>query len=242
MKSVTLTARQKDLLRTLVALTQEGKLSDPIIPIPFGTPTQYAVYLRGAESFRFKHLSDLDALCDAGLLRFRWNRQGTGKLYTITQAGFTAVSTNFSLPPSPLGYDINLAELLQIMSGDRFPLNRLPEETELAALAHDPIARHTCIEVMCDELLRLVRPLLNWEAFAIYEKQTQILRSILLQARPDEERLKTAVRVLGFLEQTDIPLPDLIQVWAILYPLMLLGVARSQQNKLTTNNGKRMRE
>ncbi len=78
---VRLNERQKDLLRKLVSFLSESKLKDPFAPFPLGNPTtHYVLYLRRDKSYKFKHISDLDALCDADYLSYKWHRLGSTKL------------------------------------------------------------------------------------------------------------------------------------------------------------------
>ena len=60
-----LTDQQKLLLSSLVHLTNEGKLKDPVVPIPVRNgksgSLEYVLHLRGADSFYFKNISDLGA-------------------------------------------------------------------------------------------------------------------------------------------------------------------------------------
>lgn len=93
---VHLVEAQKELLRTLVRLTQKGKIPTQIILIPATTlPSYYVVHIQGEPSLKIKHISDFDALCDAGLLTFHWNRFGNGKFYELTKAGFQAINDDF---------------------------------------------------------------------------------------------------------------------------------------------------
>lgn len=93
---VYLAEAQKELLRTLVHFTQKGKIPNHIIPIPATSlPTYYVIHIQGEPSLKVERISDLDLLCDAGLLTFHWNRFGNGKFYQITKAGFRAIRENF---------------------------------------------------------------------------------------------------------------------------------------------------
>jgi hypothetical protein len=78
-------------------------MEEPIAPV--GTDQGYFIPLRGGGSF--EHLGDLigdlDALCDEGLMGFRYSERGN-KLYNIKQAGYDAVDNDFEvslIPESP---------------------------------------------------------------------------------------------------------------------------------------------
>ena len=83
-----LTSAQIDLLCNLARLKQEGRLYEPIRPIPTEAD-QYVVYLRGNQNFFFKDFGDIDALCVVGLLDYDLTRMGTAKLFRVSKLGMT---------------------------------------------------------------------------------------------------------------------------------------------------------
>ena len=122
------TTQQKTLLRSVVGFIEAGKLKEPIVPFPVSHPaTQFAIYLRGEDTFKFKQISDLDHLCDAGLLRYRWNRQGNGKLYYVTKAGAMAVANDFQAPPAPFGQTLSLVRLTAMLSSGQIVLDGIKD-------------------------------------------------------------------------------------------------------------------
>ena len=90
MNGYTLTNRQKELLHKLVEHVREGRLGEPIAPV--STDQGSFIPLRGGGSLEHRGdlIGDLDALCDAGLMGFRYSKRGD-KLYSIRQAGYDAV-------------------------------------------------------------------------------------------------------------------------------------------------------
>lgn len=97
MNGYNLTDRQKELLRKLVKHVREEKLKEPIAPV--GTDQGYFIPLRGGGSFEHPGdlIGDLDALCDAGLMGVRYSKRGN-ELYSIRQAGYDAVASDFEIP------------------------------------------------------------------------------------------------------------------------------------------------
>ena len=90
-------SRQWDLLRMLVQYTFEGKLKDPIAPIP-SSAGDYVIYLYGTKSLQLQWISDLDVLCKQGYLSYKWNRMSNGKLYSLTNAGIQAAMNQHQYP------------------------------------------------------------------------------------------------------------------------------------------------
>ena len=221
-----LSAEQKNLLRQLLALIEAGKLKEPITPVPGNNPTHFAIYLRGDKSFHFKRISDLDALCDAGLLTYRWNRQGTGKLYYVTKEAETAVSTNFAVPKTAVNGDIDLVELVRVMSGGVIEVDPWSTQLDLDSVAHDPVQRHTVVHALVEQLLAFAQRELPWELFMPYQKQVRALQDLLLGAEVDNGRLHIFAHHLAFPADLIQRLDFSLQAWVYLYPLLLIGSTR----------------
>lgn len=222
-----LNAQQKELLRILLNLVETGKLKEPITPLPSAAnPTHFTIYLKGEQSFRFKRLSDLDALTDAGLVRFSWNRMGTSKLYFLTKKAKTAVSTNFGLPPTTIDHDVDLVELVQAMSGGRVRMEEWGAQLDLAQAALDPVTRHTTIQNLIDRLRRFARFEMSWDEFVGYDRQINALRSLLLSENIDHGRLQLLAQTLAFPKTAVVNSAFTLKAWIYLYPLLLIGTTR----------------
>ena len=219
-----LTTEQKTLLQTLVSFIEAGKLKEPIVPFPVGQPTtQFAIYLQGEDSFKFKRISDLDSLCDAGLLHYRWNRYGNGKLYYVTEAGATAVANNFKAPAESFGENLSLALLVATLSGGHIALDGIKESQTVREIVDDPILRHTAVTYLITSLQKTAEQLLPWPEFRSYYTITEQLQTALLVPKPKIIELQT---VFSQLTTPQTNLTAWPQLWAHLYPLLL--IARSQ--------------
>lgn len=91
-----LTTSQVDLLEKLVMYAREGKLYDPIVPIPAGLHG-FRIYVRQEDSLTIASLGDLDALVECGMLSFNFNRMGDGKIYHIEKMAKMTVDPNLIL-------------------------------------------------------------------------------------------------------------------------------------------------
>lgn len=216
-----LTTEQKTLLRTLVGFLEAGKLKEPITPLPAGEPTtQFAIYLKGEDSYKFKRISDLDSLCDAGLLRYRWNRFGNGKLYYVTEAGATAVANDFKTPAEPFGENLSLALLVATLSGGQITLDGIKDSKTVGEVVADPVLRHTAVSHLIASLQKTAEQLLPWADFRRYHQLTQQLEQALLIPRPKLSELQPLFSQLAT-PQTDLAIWP--QLWAHLYPLLLIA-------------------
>ena len=199
------------------------------MPIPFGEPTQFAILVHGEDSFIFKRISDLDALCDAGFMRHRWNRQGLGKIYTITEAGFTAVAEDFQTPPLAAGFDVTVAELIHTMSGGTLKVSGLDERVEMSRLIDDPVLRHTAVDALTSQLIQAARFELTWADFMLYEKAMRRLKEEVFYTRPSAARLQELACTLAGMGQIKTSIAFTLQAWTYLYPLLLIGATRIEQ-------------
>lgn len=221
-----LTTEQKLLLRSLVHFIETGKLKEPIVPFPAEKPaSQFVIYLQGEDSFKFKRISDLDSLCDAGLLRYRWNRFGNGKLYYVTEAGVTAVSNNFQSPAEPSGQDLPLTLLTATLSGQSIQIAGLEESTTLGEIASDPILRHTAVSHLIVNLQKTAEKQLPWAEYRSYYQLAQQLEEALLAPQPKMLKLQALFTQLAAPQTTLAAWPLL---WAYLHPLLLLAHLRTR--------------
>jgi hypothetical protein len=222
-----LTDQQEELLSTLVRLTFEGKLKDPIVPIPIkngkSNRLEYVLHLRETDSFRFTNISDLDALCDADLLSFRWNRSGIGKLYSLTKAAAEAVKSSFEQPFSPPGprYRPNL--IVKAMNGYLDATQSGPYLPDIDQIAADPLLLHTTVEELITSLLGVTRSELRGPALLEYNRTARELKEALFHGRLSSKEVQEYARKLaGLEEETSL----MLKAWPYIYPLLLLAEKR----------------
>lgn len=222
--AVHLNARQKSLLQKLVGFIIDGKLKEPIVPFPLRNPsTHYAIYLRGEQSFKFKRISDMDALCDADYMNFRWNRIGTTKLYTITKTGFEAAQSNFRLAPGLYGINTNLQEIITAMSGGAIQIPELDSNLDVVEIALNPVLRHEHVDILIEGLQKEAESALPWKMFLEYSRVITEFQQELLRIHSDVTRLKQLAAKLTLTEQLTGPFSFTLKAWAFVYPLLLIG-------------------
>jgi hypothetical protein len=220
---------QRSLLKSLVAFIRDGKLKEPIGAFPVGNPpTAYAIHLRREKSFIFEDYGDLDALCQAGMLGFRWNRTGMGKLYFLTEAGETAVSQDFQDPATLIGFDVYLPDVIQAMSGGSLMLDGLPAAS-LSELWGDLLLRRVVVEALVEQLVTAVYPLLNKEAFTTSKALAEHFRDCLLHVPVTDSDLKRMYHTLSFWDEIQIETKFMAQAQALLYVLWLVAALRIEE-------------
>lgn len=103
MKEYNLTARQKRLLTIIVENIKVGKDIQPLVP---SISLQDSQIIGIDHKFERTLLSDLDVLCEEGLLSAAYNSVG-GKTFTVKKSGFDAVANNFGISESGQGRSSN---------------------------------------------------------------------------------------------------------------------------------------
>lgn len=225
-----LKTHQKELLKTLVGYIQDGKLDEPIAPWPSVNPTTFfSIYLKGEDSFRIKRIFDLDVLADAGLLDFRWNRYGTGKLFTVNEAGYEAVANNFEQTIALDMRDFNIYDIIRAMSGGMVGVETLDDHIELSHVVNDPFLRPKVVETLTASLLASVKPDLSRSDYVKYDTVVRKLRDENLFSRPSIQRLTELTRTLSFMGDISASLETMLKAWAYLYPLLLIGLTRTKE-------------
>jgi len=220
---------QRSLLKALVLFIQDGKLKEPIGVFPVGNPpTAYAIHLRGENSFIFENYGDMDALCQAGMLGFRWNRTGLGKLFFLTETGQAAVSQEFKGPATSIGFDVYLPDVIQAMSGGNLMLDGLPA-VSLSEMLDDLKLRRVVVEALVDRLVTAVYPLLNKEAFTTYKALAEKFRDCLLHVPVTDNDLKHMYHTLSFWDEIQIETKFMAQAQALLYVLWLVAALRIEE-------------
>jgi hypothetical protein len=222
-----LTDQQKLLLSSLVHLTNEGKLKDPVVPIPVRNgksgSLEYVLHLRGADSFYFKNISDLDTFCDLGLMVFRWNRQGIGKLYSLTRSASAAVDNEFERPFTPPGPKYRPELIVQAMNGYLDAEQAGQITPDIDQIAADPILLHTTVEALIDSLLEVIHQELQGPSLADYTRTLNSFKDALYSGRLTPKELQSYARQLTCPTE-DAPL--LLNTWPYLYPLLLIAEKR----------------
>lgn len=226
MTKYNLTADQQNLLTTLVRLTNEGKLKDPIVPIPVrkgkSGSLEYVLHLRGEDSFHFQNIGDLDVFCNLGFMTFRWNRQGIGKLFSLTRAAATVVENEFEQPFSPPGPKFRPDLIVKAMSGNLDPIQPGFLSPDIGQITADPLLLHTTVEALIYSLIEEVRPFLRAPQLVAYSKAVNDFREAIYNGRIAPKELQTYAHHLAGLDQE---FPLLLNVWPYLYPLLLIGNA-----------------
>ncbi len=231
MARVRLSVRQKMLLRTLVHYDRQGRLNDFIAPYPSSTPGEFSIHVLGGNSLIIQGTQDLDYLCQAGLLRLRWDRSGFAKLYGLTAASYRAVEMDFREDgEEPEGHqpDFDLGAILHAMSGGQvFPEAPGSMDSLQATVAH-PSRRDDVIDFLVTQLVAAVAGNLPHRQRVAYDKTARILRDELKSAHVNPPLLRQLIANLALMGDIEGSLGLAGRAWPFLYPLLLVLAGRLQ--------------
>jgi hypothetical protein len=129
MSDYNLTENQKELLRILVEQVRKGAEEPIFVSSTFGGDT---IVFRSGENLEGKGdvTGDLGALCESGLMSFRWSNQGN-ELYSIKQTGYEAVDNDFQALSEPIGTQVNIKVGILFLTADPTDASRLRLGEEL---------------------------------------------------------------------------------------------------------------
>ena len=231
MNGYNLTDGQKELLRKLVKHKRAGELYEPILPHSelgeeAGTFREY-IHLRGKPPLEHRGdlVGDLDALCDADLMGFRWSKKGD-KLYSIKQAGYDAVDSNFEVPSPYAGAQYNIGAIVQSMSGGSIQAVGLADNAEISQVVNDPALLRAQVETLAEKLLDEVKAALAGKDLIEYAQAIQDFKEELLAEEPNPSLLKRLTITLALLGDIEGTIGLMIRVWPYLYPLLLIAAEK----------------
>lgn len=218
MANYDLTNRQKNVLRRLVEAVKSGQAQEPII---------VACCLQDCEvigigTFDHSLPGDLDILCDADLLGFRYNSQGN-KIFTIKQSGYDAVEYNFVAPEEPLSAQINIGAIVHEMKNGNIQAVGFSSHSELQQTINDPAVLKYKIDGLANDLLNAIKTELPAEKLLPYLKTLDELKHELIAEKSSPSILEKLFRVLSFTGDIEGTISLMARVWPYVYPLLVIA-------------------
>lgn len=223
MNNYNLTKEQKELLRKLVELIRDGKLVEPIVPI-FTAAGASIMLKEGGLPVSRNVAGDFQAYYEADLVSTRPTKGGT-LVYSIKQAGYDAVDSNFAMPSKQAEVQYYIGAIIQTMSGGNLQAVGLAN-AEISQIVNDPVLLQSQVETLTSKLLETVKSELNGEVLIQYVQVVNELKQELLKEAPKETVFKKLANSLSFLGDIEGTISLAVRAWPYLYPLMLIAVER----------------
>jgi hypothetical protein len=217
-----LTFKQKQILKILVENVKSGKVEEPIIP---SCSLQDCEIIGIEGSFDSNLLGDLDVLCEAGLLAFRYNSQGD-KIYTLKQSGYEAVGNDFITPETPLSAQINIGAIIHEMKNGNVQAVGFSSQSEIQQIVNDPELLREKVDDLANQLLDAIKTELPADRLLAYMKNVEELKKQLDDKKPSVPILEEVFRALSFIGDVEGTISFMARVWPYVYPLLIIAVEK----------------
>jgi len=218
MTNYNLTPRQKEVLRRLVECVKSGQANEPLIVVC----TFQDCEVIGVGTFNHSLSGDMEILCDADLLGFRYNSSGD-KIFTIKQSGYDAVENNFVAPKLPSSAQINIGAIIHEMNNGNIQAVGFSSHSELQLTVNDPVILKEKVDSLSNELLNAIKTELSPEKLIAYKNRLDELKQQLVAEKTSPSILEKIFRVLSFTGDIEGTISLMMRVWPYVYPLLVIA-------------------
>jgi hypothetical protein len=221
MANYNLTTRQKEVLRRLIESVKSGQAQEPLSVVT----TFQDCEVIGVGTFDHSLSGDLDILCDADLLGYRYNSRGD-RIYTIKQSGYDAVENKFVAPELPSSARINIGAIIHEMNNGTIQAVGFSNHSELQQIVNDPTILEEKIDGLANELLDAIKTELPAEELITYINSLDELKRQLIAEKSSPSVLERLFRVLSFTGDVEGTISLMTRVWPYVYPLLIIAAEK----------------
>jgi hypothetical protein len=168
---------------------------------------------------------DLDALCDLDLVGFRYNSKGN-KIYTVKQAGYDAVASDFVLPEAPTTAQVNIGAIIYEMSGGEVQAIGFADRAEVHQIANDPQLLERKVQALTNQLIESVRSDLSADSLIAYVKTAEDLKGQIASGDSSPSVVQRLLASLAFMGDLEGSISLIARVWPYIYPLLVIAAER----------------
>ena len=222
MAEYNLTQKQKRILQVLVENVRSGAVEEPILTIC--SLTECSI-IGIEEEFDYNLVGDLEALCEADLLSYRYSTKGE-KLYTIKQSGYIAVENSFVVPEIPAQTQINIGAIIHEVKDGNIQAVGFSSRSELQQIVNDPRLLKENVENLANQLLGAIKSELPSEQLISYINSIEELKEQLESEKPSFSRLQKIFNTLSLMGDIEGTISLVARVWPYVYPLLLIASQR----------------
>lgn len=221
MANYNLTTRQKEVLQRLVESVKSGRAQEPLIVVC----TFQDCEVIGVGTFEHSLSGDMEILCDADLLGFKYNSRDD-KIFTIKQSGYDAVETNFVAPELPPSSQINIGAIIHEMNNGSVQAVGFSSHSELQQIVNDPAILKEKIDDLANELLDAIKTELPAGKLIAYIKSLDELKQQLVAEKSSPSILERLFRALSFTGDVEGTISLMTRAWPYVYPLLIIAAER----------------
>jgi hypothetical protein len=216
MSTSDLTEFQKDLLRKIVASDDAGKTAQKgVLLINHGSDE----YVLWGPQITLYSLSDLEALCDEGLLE---NISGSSPKYRIKNSARTAVANDFRIPQAQFGSSLSIGTIIGAINGGNVQTIGSVLNSEVSQVINDPKSLQPYLDELAEKLLSEVKAELPVKEYAKYQEIVQDLKHQLSQEKPAISTVKKLLQSISFLGDVEGTVELMLRVWPLIQPFITI--------------------
>ncbi len=217
MSKYNLTESQKDLLRTIVKSDDEGDLVEKGILLIILGNDQYTLW--GCK-LTLESLSDLESLCDEGLLS-RESSESSPK-YRIRNSSRIAIANDFEKPLDQPETQLSIGAIIGSISGGNIQAIGNVLNSEISQAINDPQLIRLYLEQFAEKLLSEVKVELSVREFGKYQEAVENLKQQLSAEKPSVSAVKKLIQGVSFLGDIEGSVGLMLRVWSLVQPFVTI--------------------
>lgn len=224
MTSYDITKEQKQLLKLLVKNIKAKKITEPIIP----EICSNSYSIEGIDKkFGRNFIWDMEALGEAGLMEFTYNRYSSqgNRIFTITRAGYQAVENNFvfAMPEEPETAPDSLEVMLGEINIGKIQAVWFANLSEIHHIVNDKSLLAETLEVLTNQLLEAIEPEISAYKLTSYKRNIRDLKAQITADDPSPSTLQRLFASLSFMESMGDSIVLAEKALPYLYPLLVIA-------------------
>lgn len=217
MSQYDLTENQKELLRAIVASDDAGKTVEKGLLVINHGGGEYVLW---GPKITLNSLSDLEALCDEGLLE-NISSSSTPK-YRIKNAARNAIVSNFNRPLEQLSSSITIGAIINSVNGGNIQAIGHSDNSEISQIVNDPMLVQSYLDEIAEKLLSEVKAELSVREYAKYQAAVESLKQQLSVEKPSEPAVKKIIQSISFLGDIEGSIGLMLRVWSLIQPFVTI--------------------
>jgi hypothetical protein len=219
MAEYNLTPKQKQLLKTITDSVKMGQVKEPLIAV---STNDGSFIMDIKEKFDRNLLGDLEILCEADLLGFRYNSSGN-KIYTVKQSGYNAIDNNFVIPENPIPTQINIGAIIRDVNGGNIQAVGLNNFAELNQIVNDADVLHKKLDELAEQLVDVIKSELPSKELVKYVQTLDELKKEIESEKPSSSALQRLFSSISFLGDVESTISLATRVFPYIYPFLLIA-------------------
>jgi hypothetical protein len=216
MSTYDLTESQKDLLRKIVASDDAGKTVQKGILLINRGGDKYVLW---GPKITLYSLSDLEALCDEGLLE---NISGRDPKYRIKNSARTAIANDFRIPQSRPESSLSIGAIIGSISGGNVQTIGSALNSAVSQVINDPKALEPYLDEIAEKLLSEVKAELSVKEYSKYQEAVHDLKGELSNEKPAVSTVKKLLQSISFLGDVEGTVELMLRVWPLIQPFVTI--------------------